>query len=147
MSGKKKTSGLAKVALFLIILGVGGALVGNHSSSPRRSYTTTSVATSVPHDNHTTGERNALASAESYLNYTAFSREGLIEQLEFEGFTHSQAVYGTDHCGANWNQQAALKAREYLNYSSFSRQGLIDQLEFEGFTHSQAAYGVDAVGY
>mgnify|MGYP000334972687 CR=1 FL=1 len=26
-----------------------------------------------------------------------FSREGLIEQLEYEGFTHSQAVYGVDN--------------------------------------------------
>lgn len=26
-----------------------------------------------------------------------FSREGLIEQLEYEGFTHSQAVCGVDN--------------------------------------------------
>ncbi len=26
-----------------------------------------------------------------------FSRQGLIEQLEFEGFTSQQAVYGADH--------------------------------------------------
>ena len=34
--------------------------------------------------------------ARDYLEVMAFSRSSLIEQLEFEGFTHSQAVYGVD---------------------------------------------------
>jgi hypothetical protein len=34
--------------------------------------------------------------AKSYLSFMSFSRDGLIDQLEFEGFTHSQAVYGAD---------------------------------------------------
>jgi hypothetical protein len=64
----------------------------------------------------------------------------LIEQLEFEGYSHSEAVYAADNCGADWNEQAVKKAKQYLEHSSFSRSGLIDQLEFEGFTHSQAEY-------
>lgn len=28
-----------------------------------------------------------------------FSRQGLIEQLEYEGFTHEQAVYGVTQAG------------------------------------------------
>ena len=71
----------------------------------------------------------------------------MVEQLEYEGFSHEQAVYGADNCGADWNEQAALMAQEYLDYSSFSRDGLIEQLEFEGFTRQQAEYGVQAVGY
>lgn len=93
----------------------------------------------------TTGERNALDKAYSYLQYTAFSYTGLIEQLEFEGFTPSEAQYGADHCGADWKEQAARKAQQYLEYSSFSRSGLIEQLEFEGFTRSEAEYGVSQV--
>ncbi len=95
----------------------------------------------------TMGEKNAAAKALSYLRYSAFSREGLIDQLEFEGFSHKEAVYGVDQSGADWYDQAAKKAEQYLKYSSFSRSGLIDQLEFEGFTRSQAEYGVKAVGY
>ena len=96
----------------------------------------------------TEGERNALQSAKDYLNYLGgFSYEGLIEQLEFEGYTHSEAVYAADNCGADWNEQAVIAARQYLNALSFSRQGLIEQLEFEGFTHSQAVYGVEQNGY
>ena len=93
------------------------------------------------------GGLNALEKALSYLNYTSFSRSGLIDQLEYEGFSTEEATYGVDNCGADWNEQAAKKAQSYLDYSSFSRQGLIDQLVFEGFTQEQAEYGVSAVGY
>ncbi|MDS1112424.1 Ltp family lipoprotein [Gordonia westfalica] len=39
----------------------------------------------------------AAKSARQYREYSPFSRQGLIEQLEFEGFTSQQAVYGADH--------------------------------------------------
>ena len=77
----------------------------------------------------------------------AFSYTGLIEQLEYEGFSHQEAVYGADHCGANWKEQAVKKAKEYLKYSSFSKDGLIEQLEYEGFTYDQVVYGVAQNGY
>lgn len=93
------------------------------------------------------GEQNALSKAHDYLAFTAFSYNGLIEQLEYEGFTTEEAKYAADNCGADWNMQAAQKAKDYLNYTSFSRQGLIDQLLYEGFTQEQAEYGVTAAGY
>lgn len=95
----------------------------------------------------TLGQKNALDKAHNYLSFTAFSYTGLIDQLEFEGFTKEEATYGADNCGADWNEQAAKKAQEYIDIMSFSRAGLIDQLEFEGFTKAQAEYGVKAVGY
>lgn len=95
----------------------------------------------------TIGQSNALETAYSYLSFMAFSYKGLIEQLEYEKFSHEDAVYAADHCGANWNEQAALSAKNYLDLMSFSRDGLIEQLEYEGFTHDQAVYGVEANGY
>ena len=41
----------------------------------------------------------AAKSAEQYLEYSNFSRSGLIEQLKYEGFTNKQAVYGADSVG------------------------------------------------
>lgn len=41
----------------------------------------------------------AAKSAETYLSYSSFSRQGLIDQLEYEGFTHDQAVYGVEKVG------------------------------------------------
>ena len=95
----------------------------------------------------TTGEKNALSKAKDYLAFTAFSYSGLIDQLEYEGFTKEEATYGADNCGADWNEQAAKKAADYLDFRSFSRDELIDQLEYEGFTYDQAVYGVEANGY
>ena len=98
-------------------------------------------------NNATTGEKNALAKALEYLDFTSFSYSGLIDQLEYEGFSSSEAAYGADHCGADWYEQAAKKAKEYLEFTSFSRQGLIDQLKYEGFTDEQAEYGARQNGY
>lgn len=95
----------------------------------------------------TMGQKNAMSKAKDYLEYSAFSYSGLIEQLEFEGFSTEDATFAVDRCGADWNEQAAQKAKDYLDYSSFSRDSLIEQLEFEGFTTEQAEYGVTAVGY
>lgn len=91
----------------------------------------------------TSGMRNALQSAKDYLDAMPFSRSGLIDQLEYEGYTYSEAEYAVEHCGADWNKQAYKMAKEYLGAMSFSRSALIDQLEFEGFTHNEAVYGVN----
>ena len=95
----------------------------------------------------TPGEKNAAKKALSYLKFSAFSRDGLVKQLEYEKFSNAEAVYGADNAGADWNEQAAKKAQAYIDYSAFSRDGLIKQLKYEGFTTAQAEHGASAVGY
>jgi hypothetical protein len=94
-------------------------------------------------------EKNAAKKARDYLSVIHFSRAGLIRQLtDFEKFSQSDAAYGADHSGADWNEQAAGKAQDYLDVMPFSRDGLIKQLvDFEKFTPEQAEYGAQAVGY
>ena len=94
----------------------------------------------------TKAQENAVKMAKTYLNIMTFSRSGLIEQLEYEGFTNEDAVYGVDNITVDWNEQAVKMAKTYLNIMSFSRSGLIEQLEYEGFTHEQAVYGVEQNG-
>jgi hypothetical protein len=94
----------------------------------------------------TVSQSNAKQSARLYLSSMAFSRSGLIEQLEFEGYSLSDATYGTDAQKADWNLQASKSAKLYLKTMPFSRSGLIEQLIFEGFSQSQAEYGVKSVG-
>lgn len=94
----------------------------------------------------TVSQKNAVKMAQDYLRYSAFSRKGLISQLEYEGFSNKDAVYGVDNVGADWNEQAVEMAKDYLKYSAFSRKGLIEQLEYEGFTHAQAVYGAEQNG-
>jgi len=127
---------------------------GTESSSKPTQKTTAPSATSTPsptatqtQQQLTTGQRNAVRKAESYLSFMSFSRTGLIDQLEFEGFSTSDSTFAVDYLDINWNRQAAEKAASYLEFMAFSRQGLIDQLLFEGFTQSQAEYGVSQNGY
>lgn len=93
------------------------------------------------------GQTNALRSAKEYLSVMPFSYSGLIQQLEYEGYTSEEATYAADNCKADWNKQAEKAAKAYLDTMSFSRQGLIDQLIFEGYSQEQAEYGVSAAGY
>lgn len=102
---------------------------------------------SEPIKSETVSQRNAVRSAKSYLGYSAFSRSGLIKQLEYEKFSNSDAVYGVDNSGVDWYKQAVKSAMQYMDYSSFSRDSLIDQLKYEGFTQAQAEYGASAVGF
>lgn len=89
----------------------------------------------------TVGEMNALKSAESYLSIMAFSGDGLIKQLEFEGYSKNEAEYAVQHCGADWMEQAVNAAKSYISIMPFSTKGLTEQLEYDGFTPEQAAYG------
>ena len=91
--------------------------------------------------------QNALQAAHNYLSFMPFSRTKLIEQLEFEQYSHSAATYAADHCGADWEEQAKRAAQHYLSCMPFSRGQLVEQLVFDGFTRSQAEYGVRAAGY
>ena len=49
---------------------------------------------SVEEPSETAGQENARRSAESYLDTAAFSRSGLIKQLQFEGYSAADASYG-----------------------------------------------------
>jgi hypothetical protein len=157
---KKKRFIIPAALVFLLI--IGNALNSGDGaptvSSPTSEETSTDVAEggvtpgespepeaeTPPPSDETPGESNARESASSYLNFSNFSRTGLIDQLEFEGFTPAEAEYGVDAVGADWNEQAAGSAESYLDFSAFSRSGLVDQLEFEGFTAAEAEFGVAA---
>lgn len=106
------------------------------------SASTSSVTSSSGQNENLSTERaSALQMAHDYLKSSAFSRTGLIEQLEYEGFSKDDATYAVDNCGADWKAQAALMAKQYRKSSAFSHKGLVDQLEYEGFTPEQAEYG------
>ena len=115
------------------------------TTTTTRATTTTQAPTTTTAE-FTRSEQNAIGSAEDYLSFTAFSRSGLIGQLEYEGFTNAEATLAVDYLHVDWNEQAWKSAEQYLEFSSFSRSGLIDQLEYEGFTTEQATYGVDQTG-
>ncbi|MEA4896166.1 MAG: Ltp family lipoprotein [Oscillospiraceae bacterium] len=153
---KKKTAlwiVLGIVVLIIIIaIATGGDDEGTTKDKVTPSVSDTADVKETDDSNTadlTTGQKNALQKAKDYLSITAFSHDGLVQQLEIgEKFAHEDAVYGADNCGADWNEQAAAKAKDYLDMMAFSRDGLIEQLEVgEKFTHEQAVYGAEANGY
>ena len=117
--------------------------------TPAKTETKTTPAptpTPTPAPSETVSQKNAVKKAKSYLGYSAFSHDGLVAQLEYEQFSHADAVYGADNSGGNWNEQAAKKAKSYMDMSAYSRGSLIEQLKYEKFTQAQAEYGANAVG-
>ncbi|OBF09937.1 hypothetical protein A5727_21795 [Mycobacterium sp. ACS4331] len=105
------------------------------------------TTTEPPKPSFTPAQRNAIKSAESYLDYAAFSKQGLIDQLEYGDFSTSDATFAVEYIEANggvdWNEQAVKSARQYLEYTSFSLQALVEQLEYSGFTPAEAQYGAN----
>jgi len=95
---------------------------------------------------------NALESARDYLDFSAFSRQGLIDQLSSEygsGFKVADATWAVGQLNVDWKQQAVQAAKDYLDFSPFSRQGLIDQLSSRygsQFTVEEATYAVNKIG-
>lgn len=100
----------------------------------------------APAQGASVSQQNAVRKAKSYISYSGFSRDGLVAQLEFEKFSHEDAVYGADNSGGNWNEEAAQKAKSYMDMMGYSRDGLIQQLLFEKFNQVQAEYGANSVG-
>ncbi len=143
---------IASLALLLII-----CLSVCHNDSNTPSYTSQPDQSSSdlvkPNESstilvqETTSQKNAVRAAENYISVMPFSFKGLVEQLEYEGYSHSDAAYGANRCGADWKEQAAKSAESYLSLMPFSRKELIEQLEYEGYTHEQAVYGAQANGY
>lgn len=112
----------------------------SRTAPPTTTRTPTATRTS-PTSSLTPAQRNAVGKARSYLQLSAFSRQGLIDQLKYESFAADDAAFAVDYISPNWTQQAVKKAAEYMKMSSFSEQGLVDQLVYEGFTQQQAAAG------
>lgn len=49
----------------------------------------------------TTGQKNALKKAKSYLSFSEFSKSGLTNQLQHAGFTEEEVAFAVENCGAD----------------------------------------------
>jgi hypothetical protein len=127
--------------------GMAGCEVEEGTDTPRDRSPAGEAAPNAQPKPAVSGERGeALESAESYLDTGDFSRESLIGQLEYEGFSKRDATWAVDRISPDWKAEAAESAQSYLDTGSFSRASLLDQLLYEGFTQAQAEYGVSMSG-
>jgi len=99
-----------------------------------------------PAEAHDIEYQNAVESGRLYLSIMPLSRNALIRQLVFEGFTQSQAEHAADVLDAetDWYQNAVESGRQFLEIMPLSRNGLSRQLASTatGFTQDQAEHAV-----
>ena len=100
----------------------------------------------------TPSQQAAVRSAQSYLEFMGFSRQGLIDQLSSQygsQYAVEDATFAVDSLNVDWNAQAVKSANSYLKFTGFSCQGLIDQLSSQygsQYTVEQATYAATQVG-
>ena len=96
--------------------------------------------------------QNAINAAHQYLRFQAFSKQGLIDQLDSsygDGYSVSVATAAVNGLQVSWNAEAVLAAKQYLRNQSFSCRGLIQQLSSsfgDKFTLAQAQYAAHKIG-
>ncbi|WP_225428288.1 Ltp family lipoprotein [Levilactobacillus enshiensis] len=94
-------------------------------------------------------EISALSTAQEYLEFRSFSKQGLYRQLSSdagEKFSASAAQYAVDHVEVNWNSQALKAAKSYQEDQHMSSAQILNQLTSsagEGFTQTEAQYAVN----
>lgn len=94
----------------------------------------------------TENQQKALDKANEYVDTLPPSHDGLIKQLEYDGYTTDVATYAADNCSANWNKEAKEMAEQYMDSTTYTYKEMVQQLEAEGFTKKQAKFGAKAVG-
>jgi outer membrane biosynthesis protein TonB len=113
--------------------------------------TTSAPPTSPALPRATVSQANAAKAAQGYLKFSAFSCQGLIDQLIYEKYSSADAQYGANATGvctdpAVSQANAAKAAQQYLKSSAFSCQELIDQLIYEQYSAADALYGATSTG-
>lgn len=118
-------------------------------SAPSEESSSSSSDESAASGSSSAGTNNdkdaALKEAEESLQYSDFSHDGLVDYLEYDGFTHEAAVYAADNVEVDWNEEALNSANDYINYSPMSESGLKGQLEFEKYTDDEVNYAMDHI--
>lgn len=93
--------------------------------------------------------KNALKSAENYISFAPFSRQGLYDQLTSEygdKYPEEAAQYAIDNIQVDYKEQALKAANNYLDMMPMSDEELKDQLMSEygdKYTEEEAQYAID----
>lgn len=84
----------------------------------------------------------AAQRAGDLIELTAFSRSGLIAQLEAEGFSRRDAEAGVDSLQIDWIRAAAIYAYNHpLEFLLASDEQAVAKLQLAGFSRLEAAHG------
>ena len=101
------------------------------------------VVSSIPKD-ASEKEKEIIKTAQGYVTSSHMSYDGIVKQLEYEGYSYDEATYGAEYCGADWKEQAVKAAKSYMSiFPEFTKDKLVEQLEHDGFSNENAIYACD----
>ena len=101
------------------------------------------VVSSIPKD-ASEKEKEIIKTAQGYVTSSHMSYDGIVKQLEYEGYSYDEATYGAEYCGADWKEQAVKAAKSYMSiFPEFTKDKLVEQLEYDGFSNENAIYAGD----
>ena len=87
--------------------------------------------------------QEAMKTAKTYLGYIDYSYSGLVNQLELEGYSNTDAVKAVEMLGIDWNEQALKCANAYIVKSKMTKKEVKKQMKADGFTDSQIEYAIE----
>lgn len=114
------------------------------NAKPKNTSQGSSGGAKTPTDAITDSQREALKAADELFEDDNYSYDFLVDALETMGYSHEDAVYAADHCGADWNEQAYENGLHYLDITNSDHDDMMEYLEdYAGFTYDQAKYAAD----
>ena len=73
---------------------------------------------------------------------------GLVNDIQGEGFTYDQAVYGANNFGVNWYSAAEIDAQNYIATNLTGYDNVLAYLETTlEYSHDHAVYGAGSINY
>lgn len=81
-----------------------------------------------------------------YLDMLSFSRQGLIDQLLFDGYPEDAVIAAVDACGADWQEQAFRFVEDMLEYyPDTTEESMLSMLLSDGYTQEEAETAVHEI--
>ncbi|MBQ7374015.1 MAG: Ltp family lipoprotein [Clostridia bacterium] len=91
-------------------------------------------------------EKDALRTAQRFIDTFAISEQKIMEDLENLGYSYEEIEYAMDKCDVDWYDEAVEAAENLLESSTnLTEDQIIAWLELAGFTSSEAEYAAEEV--
>lgn len=87
-----------------------------------------SSPTATPTPKLTALQEMAIGEAKKWIDGAHVSRKALIEFLEMQNFTYSEAVFAADNCGADWKEEAFQTLEVLGKYLVYTRETAKERL-------------------
>jgi hypothetical protein len=123
--------------------GTGAAVVVDVPEELSAYFMTLAKEAATQENGISTGPWYATQLARIYVAGSAYSRQSVITHLINSQVSAEDAIYGVDHCGIDWMEQAAKCIKKYWISDPDYRDELIDTLKAEKFTEEEATYAVE----